>query len=147
VLLPFTEDLVLTSAADAEMAILPDRHYSRLRRGRRQFLYAGRKLVIRNSAGTILFGWSWELEGMRMDEQRDYCCSIFRNESSPLSSDVILEAERIARQHWGPGRMFTYVDPAKIRSVNPGYCFKVAGWHFVHRTRDGKHLLVKERAA
>ena len=42
--------------------------------------------------------------------------------------------------------MFTYVDPAKIRNVSPGYCFKVAGWRFVHRTRDGKHLLAKERA-
>lgn len=146
-LLPFTEDLVLTSAGDAEMAVLADRHYSRRKRGSGQFLYAGRKLVIRNSEGTILFGWLWELEGMRMDQQRGYCCSIIRNESSRLSSDVILEAERIARQQWGPSRMFTYVNPAKIRSVNPGYCFKVAGWHFVHRTRDGKHLLAKERAA
>ena len=61
-LLPFTEDLVLTSAGDAEMALLADRHYSRRKRGSRQFLYAGRKLVIHNSEGTILFGWLWELE-------------------------------------------------------------------------------------
>lgn len=43
--------------------------------------------------------------------------------------------------------MFTYVDPSKIRSFNPDYCFKVAGWRFIRRTRSGKHLLAKEPTA
>lgn len=38
--LPFTEDLIPTGAADAEMAMLADRHYSRRKRGSGQFLYA-----------------------------------------------------------------------------------------------------------
>lgn len=25
---------------------------------------------------------------------------------------------------WGERRMFTYVDPRKLQSANPGYCFK-----------------------
>jgi hypothetical protein len=42
--------------------------------------------------------------------------------------------------------MFTYVDPRKIRSRNPGYCFKVAGWAFIRRTTEGLHLLAKDCA-
>jgi hypothetical protein len=30
--------------------------------------------------------------------------------------------------------MLTYVWDAKVRSVNPGYCFKMAGW-VVHPTK------------
>jgi hypothetical protein len=49
-----------------------------------------------------------------------------------------------------PGRMYTYVNPAKIRSINPGYCFKQAGWRnarnpdgTVYVSKAGQHLLVK----
>jgi hypothetical protein len=33
--------------------------------------------------------------------------------------------------------------PSKIKSANPGYCFKVAGWRFLRLSAEGKHLLVK----
>lgn len=79
-----------------------------------------------------------------MDGQLGYNCSIFRNESSRRSSEIILEAEEWAFEKWGPSRIYTYVDPRKITSPNPGYCFKVAGWKFARRGRDGKHLLAKE---
>jgi len=61
--------------------------------------------------------------------------------------EIILEAEKLAAEKWGPNRAFTYVDPAKIRSPNPGFCFKVAGWRFVRRVlKKGtwKHLLEKQ---
>jgi len=51
--------------------------------------------------------------------------------------------QTIVFQEWGPDRLFTYVDPSKILSANPGYCFKRAGWRFVRRMADGKHLLEK----
>lgn len=143
-LLPFTDSLIVTTPFDPEMAMLADRHYSRRSVGNRQFMYSGRKIVIRNAEGTLLFGWYWPQDDMRMDKQTGYCCSIFRNESQRLASEVILECEEIAIARWGPNRMFTYVRPDKIRSVNPGYCFKRAGWHFIRKTRDGKHLLAKE---
>ena len=148
-LLPFTDELVVTTPYDGEMSMLADRHYSRRTVGARQFLNNGRKIVIRNTEGTILFGWIWPQDGMRFDDQTGFNCAIFRNESTRRSSDVILECERIAFEKWGLNRMYTYVDPSKIASVNPGYCFKVAGWEFVRRSRDGKHLLVKlaDRAA
>jgi hypothetical protein len=86
----------------------------------------------------------WPQLEYRMDGQAGYCCAIFRNESERRSSDIILECEAIAFDRWGPHRMFTYVRPDKIRSVNPGYCFKQAGWKFLRKAQDGKHLLIKE---
>lgn len=58
-LLPLTDGLIRTTHFDGEMSMLADRHYSRRTIGARQFLYSGRKLVLRNSEGTVLFGWIW----------------------------------------------------------------------------------------
>jgi hypothetical protein len=143
-LLPFTDSLCLTTPFDPEMSSLADRHYSRRTVGARQFLYNGRKIVIRNNEGTILFGWMWPQDTMRMDDQTGYNCAIFRNESARRSSDVILEAEEIAFRRWGMNRVYTYINPRRIQSVNPGYCFKMAGWEFVRTTKSGLHLLAKE---
>ncbi len=122
--------------------MLADRHYSRQKIGARQFMPNGRKIVIRDWAGLIVFGWLWQ--EIRDDGEPGYNCSIFRNEGPQRSSDVILECERIAIARWGVNRMFTYVRPSAITSVNPGYCFKCAGWKFVRTSKDGKlHLLAK----
>lgn len=142
-LLPFVEGLVKTTHFDAEMAMLADRHYSRRTLGAQQFLYAGRKLVLRDAAGLVLFGWMWPYPEMRADNEQGYCCAIFRNESPRQSSEIILEAEEWVQRFWGPGRMFTYVNPRKVASANPGYCFKVAGWRFVRKSLSGLHLLEK----
>lgn len=149
-LLPFTDRLVITTHFDPEMAMLADRHYSRRTVGARQFLYNGRKIVIRNTEGTILFGWMWPQEAMRMDGQSGYNCAIFRNESERKSSDIILECERIAFERWGPNRMYTYIDPRKTATIKchgkrvVGFCFIKAGWTFVRESKGGLHLLVKE---
>jgi hypothetical protein len=144
------DGLIVTTQFDPEMAMLADRHYSRRTVGARQFLYSGRKIVIRDTVGDVLFGWLYPDETMRMDGQTGYNCAIFRNESQRRSSDIILECEEIAVKQWGPARMYTYVNPAKIASVNPGYCFKMAGWRNVRNTdgtirvsKTGQHLLEK----
>jgi hypothetical protein len=143
-LLPFTDSLVITNRCDPEMSMLADRHYSRRTVGARGFLYSGRTLVIRNSEGTILFGWIWMQDKYRADGQTGYNCAIFRNESGRQSSAVILECEELAFREWGPNRVYTYIDPRKILSANPGYCFKRAGWKFLRRSLHGLHLLAKE---
>ena len=142
-LLPLWEGLVKTTPFDPEMAMLADRHYSRRTIGARQFCYSGRKLVLRDTQGTLLFVWMWPDDSLRMDDQTGYNCAIFRNESKRRSSEVILEAERLATDKWGPNRFYTYVDPRKIKSSNPGYCFKIAGYKFIRKTASGKHLLAK----
>lgn len=143
-MLPFWEGLVKTTHFDPEMAMLADRHYSRRTIGARQFCYSGRKLVLRDTAGTVLFVWMWPDDALRMDDQTGFSCAIFRNESKRRSSEIILEAEQLATAKWGPNRFYTYVDASKVASVNPGYCFKMAGWKFVRLSAGGKHLLTKE---
>lgn len=143
-LLPLSDGLMRTSPFDAECAALADRHYSRRTVGARQFAYSGRKLVLRDMAGDVLFVWMFPDPAMRMDGQAGYNNAMFRNESTRRSSDIILEAEQHAVAKWGPNRAYTYIDASKVQSVNPGYCFKCAGWRRVGYSQDGKHLLVKE---
>jgi hypothetical protein len=135
--------LAKTSHYDDEMRQLADRHYSRRTVGTRQFTYSGRKLILRDAAGLILWAWMYPDPDLRMDDQTGYNNAIFRNESARRSSDIILEAEQHAIDYWGPNRMYTYVDPGKVRSTNPGYCFLMAGWHHVRWTTSGKRLLAK----
>jgi len=146
-ILPFSDALIPSHRADPELCLLADRHYSRGRIGAPQFMPPGRTLVLRNADASVVFGWLWCLPGMRYDKQDGYCCTIFRNESERLSSEIILEAEAAAIAKWGPNRMFTYVDPSKIASPNPGYCFKQAGYRRIGYSQSGLHLLAKERPA
>src|SRR2546423_1924917 len=88
-LLPFTQGLVRTTRFDQECCLLADRHYSRQKRGTNQFMPNGKVLVLRDSKGLIVFGWLWQ--DYRLDGQAGFNCSIFRNESDRVSSEVILE--------------------------------------------------------
>lgn len=143
-LLPLSDGLMRTTHFDDECRQLADRHYSRRTIGARQFLYSGRKLVLRDADGLVLFAWLYPDPAMRLDGQTGYNNALFRNESSRQSSDIILEAERLAVAKWGPNRAYTYIDPRAVASVNPGYCFKCAGWRRVGYSQGGKHLLVKD---
>jgi hypothetical protein len=107
----FDNSLIRTTHFDGEMSMLADRHYSRRTVGARQFIYSGRKLVLRNAEGTVLFGWVWPEDDKRMDGQTGYNCAIFRNESSRKASEIILEAERLAFEKWGPNRLYTLHRP------------------------------------
>jgi hypothetical protein len=135
--------LIKTTHFDDEMRQLADRHYSRRTVGARQFAYSGKKLVLRDAEGTVLWVWMYPDESMRMDGQTGYNNAIFRNESRRLSSEIILEAEEHAFAKWGPNRMYTYIDPDKVRSTNPGYCYLMAGWRHEGWSKGGKRLLVK----
>ena len=71
-LLPLTDGLIRTSPFDRECALLADRHYSRRTVGARQFAYSGRKLVLRDTCGLVLFVWMFPDPAMRMDGQTGY---------------------------------------------------------------------------
>jgi len=100
-------------------------------------------MCLTNIDRTILFVWQRPLPQYRRDGQTGYNCSLFRNEDGRLSSEIILEAERLVLEAWGPDRLYTYVDAAKIRSSNPGYCYFQAGWQKVGVSKSGKILLEK----
>lgn len=106
-----------------------NRHYSRhwYADGRRPKLFVGpgEKLVLMTTDRKALFVWR---KFISKDDQTGINCAIFRNESGHLSSDLIREAEAIAWERWPGERLYTYVNAKRIRSTNPGYCFKKAGW-------------------
>lgn len=117
-----------TNKGDQECRALADRHYSRQKVGSRQFCRPGRNLVLKTeNADAVWVTWS----GIRDDGIEAWGCTIFRNESPHLSSELIREAIDITIREWGtppPDGIITYVDSSKVRSANPGFCFLMAGW-------------------
>jgi hypothetical protein len=100
----------------------------------------GEYLVLLTAACDALLIW----RRMPRDQEREpgVCCSLFRNEGrSGLSSDLIREACDLAWQRWPGQRLYTYVDPRRVRSSHPGYCFKAAGWRRCGRTPGGLLIL------
>ena len=71
-------------------------------------------------------------------------CAAFRNETKKISSKLILAAEKKAAEKWPGERFYTYVNPGKIKSTNPGYCFLKAGWEKIGKTKKGLIVLAKE---
>jgi hypothetical protein len=78
------------------------------------------------------------------DGQQGVNCAAFRNEGSELSSQLVREADALADARWPGERHYTYVAPKRIRSSNPGYCFKAAGWRACGVTKWNK-LVILER--
>lgn len=134
---------------DAYAVSIAEEHYSRRKRGANQFMPPGQRLIlVRDNA---VFGW-WRPHpdsGLTARNNLDgWTCTIFRNIGNELSSTLILEAElKLAEFFYkcGPDGMLTYVWDSKVKSSNPGYCFKCAGWR-VHPTRprsaDNKKTLL-----
>jgi hypothetical protein len=135
---------------DPRSAALADRHYSRRKVGSPQFMPPGQTVILLALDEAAVFGW-WRphpASGLRaMNGLDGWTCTIFRNEGAERSSDLIVAAEAALRavvDGCGPDGFITYVWDRKVRSVNPGYCFKRAGYVARGRSADGrKTLLVK----
>ena len=121
-----------------------NRHYSarHYKDGRKPKLFVGpgEKMVLLTSDCAAIFVWRKFISD---DGQTGINCAVFRNEGEILSSVLILEAEKLAWERWPGERLYTYVNPKKIRSLNPGYCFKMAGWHNCNISKNG--LLIFEK--
>ncbi len=133
---------------DADACAMFERHYSaakslklRRSRGTRLFVGPGFKLVLATPCRRALFVWR---KFKSADSQTGIGCAVFRNEGAGLSSELIRAADDIADQRWPGERHFTYVNPRAVRSPNPGFCFRAAGWNFV-RGADGKPATTKAR--
>jgi hypothetical protein len=137
---------------DRQACALADRHYSRRKPGSPQFMPPGQTVILLNRDATAVFGW-WRPHpdsGLKsMNGYDGWTCTIFRNESTTLSSELILDAERIFSVEGldiGPDGLLTYVWDRKIRSTNPGYCFQKAGYLKVGRSADGRKTLLQKLA-
>lgn len=137
--------------SDPVACALADRHYSRRKVGAPQFMPPGQTVCLVTDDEAAVFGW-WRPHpdsGLKsMNGLDGWTCTIFRNESKLYrSSDLILAAEcmLLAQGHGiGPDGFITYVFDRKVRSTNPGYCFKVAGYKVTGRSADGRKTLLQK---
>ena len=142
-----------TTKFDEQACALADQHYSRRVPGSGQFMPPGQTIVLISRDNAAVFGW-WRPHpesGIRSWNGLDgWTCTIFRNQSDMLSSDLIMDAESAIKAcgyDCGPDGLLTYVWDSRVRSSNPGCCFKHAGWHKAGKSADNcKTLLRKDYA-
>lgn len=134
----------LTKDGDKDCLALYERHYSayayRDGRKRTQFVGPGEKVVLRTRSADAVWVWRKFIDD---SGQQGINCAVFRNESAYRSSDLIHQADAIADCLWPDCRHYTYIDPQRLKSTNPGFCFLKAGWRRCGQTQSGK--LVMER--
>jgi len=126
----------LTKDGDLDCLEMYERHYSAHQykdgRMRKLFCGPGEKVCLRTNPFDSFFVWRKFIDNC-IDErtgerQSGINCAAFRNEGKYLSSELIRQADAIADCLWTHRRHYTYVNPKKIRSGNPGFCFLAAGW-------------------
>lgn len=142
------------SNKDGRVWRLKNRHYSTQIRGARwsdvppssgTLAGPGKTLTLLTPCGRACFVWLYCDPTMRYDAVDGPLCTIFRNEGAGLSSELICAAEEWTSvvPGWSGLDWWTYVSPTHVRSSNPGYCFKVAGYGFAGRSKRGLMLLRK----
>lgn len=130
----------ISHRADPLALPLADRHYNRQKVGSPQFVPPGRCIVLLTEDASALWVTSWPFaEYVRHAWAGAWVNSLFRNESSHLSSELIREAIAATRSLWEPPSLglVTFVDASKVRSSNPGYCYLMAGFERVGKTKGG----------
>ena len=128
-----------TKDGDPAGLALFQRHYS----SDALFVGPGEKLVLLTADAKALF--VWRKEKYRLDGQTGVNNAVFRNEGSAAgrASELIEAANAEAWARWPGERLFTFVDPAKVRRKrDPGRCFLRAGYRLCGVTKTG--LLIFE---
>lgn len=143
-------------------------HYSRRTPGSKTFTGIGREVVLLAVDGTAVWSVVYQRTPQRVGSgasrgraaatdtapRHIWRNNVFRNLGAGLSSDLIQQALAMTYEAWAARygalpaeRLRTEVDTKRIRSTNPGYCYKVAGW-VPDRVVSGKlYLWAPERVA
>ena len=141
-LFPFTGNWYGVKDGNPIALALYERHYSARHyadgRERKLFCGPGEKIILLTMNNDALFVWRKFIDD---SGQQGVNCAVFRNEGKTLSSTLINEAVSICRRRWPKERLYTYVNAKKIKSTNPGYCFKAAGWKYCGKTKGGLVVL------
>lgn len=124
-------------------------HYSRRTPGSSTFTGVGQEIVLVSRCGRAVWacvyqktptargtGASRGRDGVEDDRVRFlWRNNVFRNLGAGLSSYLIREAVKLTRIEWlnrygrlPVERLRTEVDIKAVRSPNPGYCYRMAGW-------------------
>ncbi len=120
-------------------ASLADRHYNRRTVGSPQFVPPGRSVVLIGKQRRAVWV-SWQSDYIKHAWPDCWGNTLFRSEGEGLASELITSAVAATRAVWGeppPHGVITFVDPDKVRSSNPGYCYRCAGFELVGRTLGG----------
>lgn len=124
---------------DQEARKIADRHYNRQKVGSPYFLPPGNTFLLVNADYSALWGCVYQKYSFHAWPNTINNC-IFRNESLTLSSEMILEATKLTLEYYkdyNHDGLITFVNPFKIKSINPGYCYKMAGWKKIGNTKKG----------
>ena len=106
-----------------------------------QFVGPGEKMVLLTEDAKALFVWRKFISDAG---ETGINCAVFRNENSNAgkSSDLIEAAKIEAWKRWPNERLYTYVDPSKVRHKrDPGRCFLRAGFKYCGTTKSGKIIM------
>ena len=118
------------------------RHYTaRERRKVFQFVGPGEKEVLITEDAMALFVWRKFISDAG---ETGVNSAVFRNEGPVRSSELIMAADAVAWLRWPGERLYTYVDPSKVRRKrDPGRCFIRAGYRQCGVTKSGKLVFEK----
>lgn len=102
----------------------------------------GACLVLLTAEADALWVTSWpKSEYVKHEWAGAWMCSFFRNESTHLSSELILEAIAATRAAWAEVPdlgMVTFIDAGKVRPKrDPGRCYRKAGFQPCGVTKGG----------
>jgi len=136
---------IVVSKGDIRARGIADRHYSRQKIGTPQFTRPGNNLVmLLEDCSSLWVSWKPANGIKRMDNAGEvYECTIFHKDGGGVASELIKGAIEVTEELWGKPKdgWITYIADKKVQSVNPGYCFKKAG--FIHSGRNKKGNLTK----
>lgn len=120
------------------------RHYTaRERRKVFQFVGPGEKEVLITADAKALYVFRKFISDAG---ETGVNCAVFRNEGTNAgrASELIIAADEIAHGRWPGERIYTYVDPSKVRHKrDPGRCFLRAGYRKCGVTKSGKLIFEK----
>jgi hypothetical protein len=140
-----------------DVAALPlaDRHYNRRKVGSPQFVPPGRCCVLLTDGALWVTSWPFA-EYVRHSWPGAWINSLFRRESGPQASRLILEAVAATRWQFGEppdAGLVSFVNPRKVKPTMRrgaaiyGYCYLMSGFEHVGFTEGGLWvwLLTTER--
>ena len=132
----------LSHRQDPRALPLANRHYNRQKPKSPQFVPPGRCLVLLTENADALWVTSWP-QFASHEWVGAWINTLFRNEGAGLSSELIIEAVAATRAFFGDPPalgMVTFVDPAAVRSRNPGCCYRKVGFRRVGVTKERERL-------
>lgn len=143
-----------TTITDQQARAFYDTHYSRVTVGSAQFTPPGRNLVLVLPNYRAL--WITSHERFRKDGYEAWVCTVFRNESSRLASQLIRQALAATMHLWAHAvvprdGLITFIDTRKVQAppvgLPYGWTFLTAGFEEVGRTKDRDLLILQLSAA